>query len=131
MELVAIVTGIALVQYTWFSFYVGMMRQKHGVAAPASQGPPDFERAFRVQQNTLEQLVVFLPSLWIYATFASPLWAAAVGVVFIIARFIYRASYLRDPKKRGNGFVLGFVASMYLLIGGVIAAGLDLYARVG
>ena len=130
MELVAIVTGIALLQYTWFALYVGMMRQRHGVAAPASQGHPEFERAFRVQQNTLEQLVAFVPSLWIYATFASPLWAAAVGAVFIIARFIYRASYLRDPKSRGTGFTLGFMATMYLLVGGMVAAGIDLYARV-
>jgi glutathione S-transferase len=130
MEAVAIVTGLALLQYTWFSFYVGMMRQKHGVAAPGMQGADEFERALRVQQNTLEQLLVFIPAMWIYAYFAQPLWAAGAGVVFILARFIYRSSYLKDPKSRGRGFTLGFLATMYVLIGGIIAAGLDAYARL-
>ena len=127
MEAVALVTGLALLQYTWFSYYVGMMRQKHGVKAPAMSGHADFERAFRVQENTLEQLIVFLPSLWIYAYFSKPLWAAGAGLVFIASRFLYRASYMKDPKTRGKGFVLGFLATMYLLVGGMIAAGIDLY----
>ena len=131
MEAVAIVTGLVLLQYTWFSFHVGQMRQKHGVAAPAAQGPAEFERAFRVQQNTLEQLLVFVPALWTYAWFATPVVAAAVGLVFIAARLAYRSSYLRDPKSRGLGFTLGFLATMYLLIGGMIAAGFDLYAGLG
>ncbi len=130
MEFVAIVTALALLQYTWFSFHVGMMRQKHGVAAPAIHGPAEFERALRVQQNTLEQLVVFLPSIWMYAHFANPLWAAGVGAVFVAARFVYRASYLRDPASRGLGFTSGFLATVYLLAGGVVAAGIDAYARL-
>ena len=84
-----------------------------------------------MQQNTLEQLVVFLPALWMYAWFARPMWAAGAGLVFIVARLLYRTSYLRDPKSRGLGFTLGFLASMYLLVGGMIAAGVDLYARLG
>ncbi|MEO1202722.1 MAG: MAPEG family protein [Pseudomonadota bacterium] len=128
MEVVAIVSVIALLQYTWFSFYVGMMRQKHGVAAPAMQGAPEFERAMRVQQNTLEQLLVFLPSLWMYAHFANPRWAAGIGLVFVLGRFIYRASYLKDPGSRSTGFLLGFLATMYLLVGSLVAAGLNLYA---
>jgi len=131
MDAVAIVTGLALLQYTWYSFHVGQMRQRHGVAAPAAHGPAEFERAFRVQQNTLEQLVVFVPALWVYAYFSKPPVAAGVGLVFIVSRLIYRASYLRDPKRRGLGFTLGFLATMYLLIGGMIAAGLDVYARLG
>jgi hypothetical protein len=131
MEAVAIVTGLALLQYTWFSFHVGQMRQKHGVAAPASHGPAEFERSFRVQQNTLEQLAVFVPALWMYAYFAQPLWAAGAGLVFVVARQIYRSSYLGEPKSRGLGFTAGFFATMYLLIGGMIAAGIALYARLG
>ena len=131
MEYVVIVTGIVLLQYTWFSFYVGIMRGKHGVSAPKMQGHDDFERAYRIQQNTLEQLLVFLPAMWMYAWYSKPVWAAVVGVVFIISRQVYRESYQRDPASRGKGFVVGFVASMYLLIGGMIAAGMDLYARLG
>ena len=66
----------------------------------------NFERYFRVQMNTLEQLVMFLPALWIFAHFVSPLWAAALGVVFIVGRAIYASAYVRDPKSRSLGFAL-------------------------
>ena len=67
MEYIAIVTLLALMQFMLFSIQVGAMRVKHGVKAPATVGHPDFERMFRIQQNTMEQLVVFIPALWVYA----------------------------------------------------------------
>jgi uncharacterized MAPEG superfamily protein len=70
----------------------------------------------RVHQNTMEQLVVFLPALWIHAQYANPLWGAALGLVFIVGRFIYRAEYLKDPGSRSPGFSLSVVPSLVLLI---------------
>ncbi len=67
MEAVAIVTVVALAQFVFFSIQVGSMRGKHGVSAPAVTGHPEFERMFRIQQNTMEQLVAFIPALWIFA----------------------------------------------------------------
>ena len=122
MEIVAIVTILALGQFVYFSIQVGSMRGKHAVTAPAVSGHPDFERAFRIQQNTMEQLVVFLPALWIYSHYVSPLWGAGFGLVFIIGRFIYRASYLKDPASRGTGFVLTFLPTAVMLVWGLIAA---------
>lgn len=82
MELPALVTLIALLEYFFFVFRVGFSRPKFGVEAPATTGHPEWERIYRVQQNTLEQLIIFIPSLWIFAYFVSPVWGAAnVGLV--------------------------------------------------
>lgn len=121
MELVAIVTILALGQYVLFSIQVGSMRGKHGVKAPAVAGHADFERMFRIQQNTMEQLVVFVPALWIFARYVNPLWAAGLGLVFIIGRFIYRSSYLKDPANRGMGFTITFLPTAVMLVWGLIA----------
>jgi len=119
MEYVAIVTALALLQLFMFSFQVGQARQKHGVSAPAMSGAPEFERVCRVHQNTLEQLVMFIPSLWIFATYISAEIGAAIGLIFIVGRQIYRSAYVADPSKRGLGFAIGAIAMMTLLTVGV------------
>jgi hypothetical protein len=72
--------------------------------------------------NTLEQLVVFLPALWIFASFISPLWAAGLGAIFIIGRAIYARTYVKDPKGRSAGFALTALPNLALLIGILIWA---------
>ena len=116
MEYVTIVAILALLQYFWFSFRVGTMRVKRAVRAPAVSGDAEFERNFRVQQNTLEQLVLFLPALALYAHYVLPLWAAGFGVVFIVGRFIYQAEYLKDPTTRSLGFGITVLPSTVMLI---------------
>ena len=122
MQAVAIVTILALAQFIFFTIQVGSMRGKHGVKAPAVTGHPEFERMFRVQQNTMEQLVAFIPALWIYAYLVNPFWGAAIGLVFIVGRFIYRASYVKDPDSRGIGFTLTFLPTAVMLVWSLIDA---------
>jgi len=127
MQAVAIVTILALAQFILFSIQVGSMRGKHGVKAPAVTGHPEFERMFRVQQNTMEQLVAFIPALWIYAYLVNPYWGAAMGLVFIVGRFIYRASYVKDPASRELGFTLTFLPTAVLLVWSLIDAMLSFF----
>jgi len=126
MEEMAIVTIAALLQYMFFAVQVGKMRVKHGVKAPSIAGHSDFERAFRVQQNTMEQLVIVLPAMWIFGSFFNSLYAAGLGIVFIIGRAIYRASYMKDPATRSNGFSIGVMATFVMLLGGLVGAVLKL-----
>ena len=122
MEYVAIVTILALLQVFVFAFQVGQQRVRHDVKAPAVTGPAEFERSFRVHQNTVEQLIIFLPALWIFATYWRADVAAGLGLVFIVGRQIYRSAYLKDPAGRSAGFGIGALAMMILLVGGLVGA---------
>jgi glutathione S-transferase len=117
----ALVAALALALYVGVFVSVGRARMRYGIAAPAVTGAPQFERVFRVQQNTLEQLVWFLPSLWLFALFASPTWAGILGLVWIAARLHYAVSYCRDPETRGPGFVVAFASAGIMLVGALIA----------
>ncbi len=116
MEWVTIVTVLAIGQFIWFGIQVGSMRGKHEVKAPAMTGHPEFERMSRIQMNTLEQMVCFLPALWMYAHLVNPLWGAGLGVVYLIGRFIYRSAYLKDPGGRTAGFMITFLPTAVMLV---------------
>lgn len=122
MELVAIVTVLALIEYFSFGILVGRARVAHGVKAPATSGHPVFERYFRVHQNTAEQLWLFLPGLWLFAHYVHAPTAALLGAVWIVGRVIYLRGYVADPEKRTAGFAIGGLTSLALLIGALVGA---------
>jgi len=122
MEAVVIITVLALIQYTVFGIQVGGIRQKTGTKAPTSTGPDEFERVNRVHLNTLEQLIVFLPALWLYAHYVNPLWGAGLGVVYLVGRVLYRSAYIKDPGGRTLGFSLTFLPSAVMLIWVLVVA---------
>jgi uncharacterized membrane protein YecN with MAPEG domain len=122
MEIVAIVAALALVEYGAFVILCGQARGRFGVAAPSTTGNTAFERRFRVQANTVEQLVIFLPSLLLFAVYVSEPIAAGLGVVFIVGRGLYARAYVVDPAKRGPGFLLTVVSNLTLLAGGLVGA---------
>jgi glutathione S-transferase len=125
MPLPALTTLIALLLYFATLMNVARARIKFKIAAPAVTGNPDFERIFRVQMNTLEQLPMFLPALWLFAIYVNPAWASVIGVVWIIGRVFYAIGYTQSAAKRGPGGIVGFAALAVLWIGaifGVVAA---------
>ncbi len=116
MEFVALVTLLLLFQYLIFVMMCGLARSRGHVQAPAVSGDETFERAFRVQMNTVEHLVITLPALWVSGYYFSANIAAGLGLVFFVGRVLYRAGYMRDPKKRGPGMMIGFLANVGLLL---------------
>jgi glutathione S-transferase len=122
MPYLAIVTVIALLEFFWFGTMVGRARARFNVPAPAMTGNEGFERYFRVHMNTLEQLIAFLPVLWIFGYYVSEIWGAALGVVYIVGRAIYYAAYIKDPKSRSLGFALTVLPIFAMMIGILIWA---------
>ncbi len=94
----------------------GWMRGKHKIAAPAVTGHPMFERAYRVQMNTLEQAVMFLPVFALAVQFGRDDIACVLGAVWVLARIGYIVAYLRNPASRGPAFAIAVLALFGLLI---------------
>jgi uncharacterized MAPEG superfamily protein len=124
MPCVILVAVVALLQFAGFGALVGRARAKYGVHAPATSGHEVFDRYYRVHYNTMEQLVVFLPALFLSAAYGYGAdWiSAAVGAVYLIGRQMYLASYVRDPKARGPGFALSIIPSFLLLLNAAAGA---------
>lgn len=117
----ALTTVLALMLYFYMAVRVSQARGKFGVKAPATTGNADFERAFRVQMNTLEWLPIFLPALWLFAIYVSDWVAALIGVVWIVGRAMYMVAYAQAANKRGPGFGVQASAASVLLVGALIA----------
>jgi len=114
----AIVTLLIGFFYFYTAFRVGNLRGKHGIRAPATSGHPEFDRAYRVQLNTLEQMGIFLPFLWV-AAFYPIGWAwlaPLIGFVWLIGRILYLRGYMTDPNKRITGAMMGGVTSLIMFI---------------
>ena len=122
MAYVDIVTALAVLQFIVFGFKVGGARGRYGVKAPATTGNEIFERVFRVQQNTLEQLIAFLPGIYLFAHYFNPKAAAALGVIYLIGRELYAFTYVKEPANRSVGYGMTFIPLVILVLGGLIGA---------
>ncbi|GGI28800.1 MAPEG family protein [Bradyrhizobium guangdongense] len=125
-HLTALVTLLAIAFYFFTCIYVSRSRSKTGVKAPAMSGHPDFERAFRIQMNTLEWMPIFLPALWLFAIYVSNAGAAAIGAVWIVGRIVYFIGYSQAAAKRGPGFAIQATAAIALWAGALGAVVLRL-----
>lgn len=127
----ALATGLAILVYLWTGGVVGPARRKYGVEHPATTGPDAFNRIFRAHQNTLEQIVIFLPSLWLFALVVSDGWAAVLGMVWSAGRVWYVLGYAAAAHRRTPGFAVGILATAIALFGalGVIVG--QLLATIG
>jgi glutathione S-transferase len=96
---VQIILVLVLIEYLVLGFNAGRARVKYDIKAPATTGHPMFERALRIQTNTLEQLIVFVPTLLLLSYYVSARWAFVLGLLFLIARAVYAVGYTRDPNS--------------------------------
>ena len=120
MELVYGTILLALLEYIVMAGLVGRARAKYGVRAPATTGHPAFERANRVHVNTLENLIVFVPAVLIFATYLSALYAAILGALFVVGRALYAIGYLQAAEKRSVGAAITGIVTVVLVVGGLI-----------
>ena len=86
---------------------------------------PKFMIAFRNQMNLLEHLILFLPTLWIFAFGFSDGLAAIVGLGYFIGRLLYARSY---PHSHRVGFMLAWISMLVLMIGAVASSVYQLIA---
>src|SRR5580658_7566921 len=129
MGVTELVIVLALLQYLFFGMLVSRARTRSGVKAPAVTRDPIFERYLRVQMNTLELLVIFLPALWIASAYIAMHWIAALGAVYLVGRFLYLRGYVRAPEKRSLGFGLSALPILILLAIDLIGALRSLLGR--
>lgn len=122
MNYVHIVAVLAVLQFFLFGILVGRARKRHGIRAPATSGDESFERAFRVHVNTMEQLVGFLPALFLASVYWPNAVVAGVGAIYLGGRFLYRHLYLADPSRRRPGFLLTVIPTFTLLAASLVGA---------
>lgn len=126
MDIIALIILVALAQYAWFALRVAAGRGRFGVAAPRTTGDERWERLHRVQMNTLEQLIVFVPSIMLFGSYLDPRWAWLPGAAFILGRQLYARAYARDPASRGPGMGITLLANAALLVGALVGVVLEL-----
>ena len=127
MEYVVFIILLALAQYMYFTMRVGLARGKFGVKAPATSGNESWERIYRVQQNTLEQLVIFVPAMIAFSMYASSRWVLLPGVVFLVGRQLYSMEYVKDPDSRTPGMALSLLSNVVLVMGALIGLALKMF----
>ena len=129
MHFVELVAALAVLQFLSFGALTGNARRVSGLKAPAITGHPTFERMYRVQMNTLELLVAFMPALFLAAKYWSPALIAGLGAVYLVGRVLYWRAYVTDPAKRGLGFILSMLPTIILAILALIGVMLSMFGN--
>lgn len=119
----SLITLLTVLLMFGITFNVGRARAKYKVKAPAVTGHEMFERAYRIQLNTIENVLMFLPALWLYAIFIGDQGAGVGGVLWLIGRLWYAIAYQTNPAKRGPGFLI----SLLIIIGFWLGAASGIY----
>lgn len=113
--LTGIVTLLAVLISLAFMIGVARTRFRVRIDAPAMSGHPDLERAVRIQANTVEQFVIFLPSLWLAALYFQGWLPPIIGLIWCLGRIIYAFVY-GTHKQRFPGFALTILPTLILVV---------------
>ena len=127
MEHAVLIILLALAQFTWFSARVGAARGKYGVNAPKTTGDETWERLYLVQQNTMEQLILFVPLMLAFSFYVSSLWSLLPGLLYLVGRQLYSYEYVSNPGSRTPGMAMTLLANVILLIGALAALLLKMF----
>lgn len=130
MPLIELVAALAVLQFLLFGAYTGKAREKSGLKAPAMTGDAGFERMYRVQMNTLEVMIAFLPALYLAALHWPVYVVAPLGAIYLVGRHLYWRAYVTDPAKRGLGFMLSIIPTIVLVLMAVFGAVLSLFGVI-
>ena len=126
MEYTIVIISIALLQYIFFTGRVGFSRGKYKIHAPKTVGDETWERLYRIQQNTMEQLVIFIPGMIAFSLYVSPTWALLPGILFVAGRQMYSHLYIKNPESRAPGMVLSFFSNIALVLASIIGIGISM-----
>ena len=129
MHFVELVAALAVLQFLSFGALTGNARRISGLKAPAVTGHPTFERMYRVQMNTLELLIAFLPALFLAAKYWSPVIIAGLGVVYLVGRVIFWRAYVTDPSKRALGFMLSMFPTIILAVLALLGVVISMFSN--
>jgi glutathione S-transferase len=119
----ALATIVAVIVYFSQSFFVATGRSKYNVPVPKTMGVnDDFDRVWRVHYNTLEQMPIFLPLMWIFALTVSSFYAFVFGILWSIGRIAYMVGYYKSVKGRHNPIeMLSSVSVLVFVVGSLWA----------
>jgi glutathione S-transferase len=121
LPLTSLITLLAVALMFGTAINVGKARVNYGVKAPATSGHEMFERAYRIQMNTIESALMMLPAMWLYAGLIGDLGAGVSGALWIAGRILYALAYQQNPEKRGLGFGISLLATAGMWAGGLWA----------
>ncbi|NXO31561.1 LTC4S synthase, partial [Cisticola juncidis] len=96
----AVVTVLGVLEQAYFFLQVIYARRLFGISPPKISGPPEFERIFRAQVNSSEYFPIFLALLWQAGLFFHQGLAAALGVLYLCARYCYFMGYKASSAER-------------------------------
>lgn len=120
--LTALTLVAALLIYFAFSVIVGRARSTWNVPAPQASGHPEFDKRYRVQMNTLEQLALFVPGVILCAPVEGDGFTASFAAIWCVGRILFAWGYYKDPAKRGPGFALTLLPGLVLVLAGAHGA---------
>jgi glutathione S-transferase len=119
--LTAAVTLLAVLVALWTAILVSRARHRAGIPPPAVTGSPDLECALRVQANTVEQFILFLPALWVAAIYFQGWAPPIIGLIWCVGRILFALGYKAiKPSARAPGFALTILSTLVLVVLGVI-----------